>query len=457
MPPNTTGKPARRRRVRRRLLALFLALTVLAASQADYRPSTIDRATAPHRYSIVAWELGRLPDKWFHQLVSLWPGRARLTREEQVAQVQEFFAQGLKQRRLERQLRQVELAETRLAEGEGGENGEDNGAESSPKPLPPSLDRSQSLAAEIELIQERRQNLRPAVEATIEAEVTLAVIQEGLVAPWGGVFPPVDAVFSRPPNLLILSPRNRIYRQQATLLKPGLSDQVKAEIEEQALQTKNLSAVVEATGGLSVYPSMVLDTVGLRYALEVVAHEWVHSWLFFRPLGRNFQNSPELLTLNETAATIAGKELGDIAFTALTEPPLTPPQSALTAPDNSDEANVPPALAPGGFDFTAEMRQTRQRAEELLAQGDIAGAEAYMEQRRRHFVANGYNIRKINQAYFAFHGSYATGPGSLSPIGAQLKELRRRSESLSHFLNTIAQFGSYQEFLQYLAKSERES
>jgi len=53
------------------------------------------------------------------------------------------------------------------------------------------------------------------------------------------------------------------------------------------------------------------------------------------------------------------------------------------------------------------MRETRIRVDKLLAQGRIEEAEAYMEERRQEFVAHGYYIRKLNQAYFAFHGAYA--------------------------------------------------
>ena len=95
------------------------------------------------------------------------------------------------------------------------------------------------------------------------------------------------------------------------------------------------------------------------------------------------------------------------------------------------------------------MRETRAHAEELLNRGDVAGAEEYMERRRKLFVSRGYNIRKINQAYFAFHGSYATRGGSISPIGEQMRELRRRSDSLGDFLRTVGQFGSYQEYVEF--------
>jgi hypothetical protein len=104
-----------------------------------------------------------------------------------------------------------------------------------------------------------------------------------------------------------------------------------------------------------------------------------------------------------------------------------------------------------GFDFNREMREIRLRVDELLAQGKVEEAEAFMEERRKYLVEQGYYIRKLNQAYFAFHGSYATGPASVSPIGGQLKELRRRSPTLAHFLRRVARMSSYQDLLEALS------
>jgi hypothetical protein len=73
-----------------------------------------------------------------------------------------------------------------------------------------------------------------------------------------------------------------------------------------------------------------------------------------------------------------------------------------------------------------------------------------MEERRQSIVAHGYLIRKINQAFFAFHGTYAASPASISPVAGQLQQLREGSKSLGDFLRTVARFGSYQEFLDYL-------
>ena len=146
-----------------------------------------------------------------------------------------------------------------------------------------------------------------------------------------------------------------------------------------------------------------------------------------------------MASLNETVAELAGQELGDQVFTSLTGDVVertTPPPN--TTPD------------PNNFNFRAEMQETRIKAEELLAEGKIEEAEAYMEQRRQIFVDNRYQIRKLTQAYFAFHGTYAASAASTSPIGDQVQELRDRSKSLADFLKTASNFRTYQEFLDHL-------
>jgi hypothetical protein len=65
-----------------------------------------------------------------------------------------------------------------------------------------------------------------------------------------------------------------------------------------------------------------------------------------------------------------------------------------------------------------------------------------MEDTRREIVAHGYYIRRLNQAYFAFHGSYATSAGSIDPIGPKLQALRDRSGSIERFIETAREFRS---------------
>ena len=65
-----------------------------------------------------------------------------------------------------------------------------------------------------------------------------------------------------------------------------------------------------------------------------------------------------------------------------------------------------------------------------------------MEEKRQYLADNGYFIRKINQAYFAFHGLYGTAPASSSPIGPKLQELRRRIPALAEFIRAVSKITS---------------
>jgi hypothetical protein len=94
------------------------------------------------------------------------------------------------------------------------------------------------------------------------------------------------------------------------------------------------------------------------------------------------------------------------------------------------------------IDFNQVMRELRLDVDRLLAEGKAAEAEALMEDRRRFLADHGYYIRRINQAYFAFHGLYANTPASSSPIGPKVEELRRRSASLGNFIHAAARITS---------------
>jgi hypothetical protein len=112
------------------------------------------------------------------------------------------------------------------------------------------------------------------------------------------------------------------------------------------------------------------------------------------------------------------------------------------------DQNQPPA-APV-FNFNAEMHITRINADKLLAEGKIDEAETYMELRRRFFWDNGYHIRKLNQAYFAFYGAYADQPGGaagVDPVGTAVRLLRAKSSSLEDFVNRIAWMWNFEQLL----------
>jgi hypothetical protein len=152
--------------------------------------------------------------------------------------------------------------------------------------------------------------------------------------------------------------------------------------------------------------------------LSTVAHEWVHNYLTLFPLGLNYAASPELTILNETVADIAGDELGAAALRAA--------YPALVREFPGKDEPAASAITSGEplFDFQREMRHTRAIVDQFLAAGRVEDAEEYMQIRRLLFQENGYPIRKLNQAYFAFHGSYGGSPAASSPIGPKLQQLR---------------------------------
>jgi hypothetical protein len=289
-----------------------------------------------------------------------------------------------------------------------------------------------------ELDELRSQNAarRGATEKALEGQVREALAQQGIYNPLDRYakikvsFPPVRVYLGDPPDILVISPRDRIEAIKEVILVPDMSVEDMEKIESE-IEQLGYSAEVEGLGGLSTYPSYVLDESDLRFTLETVVHEWIHQYLAFTPLGFRYildqigiRQNDEIATINETVADIIGKEIGDMIYQKLV------PQAAAPSPPASTNAT--------GFDFNKEMREIRQAVDSYLAQGEIEQAEAFMEQKRQYLAENGYYIRKLNQAYFAFHGTYADSPTSVSPIGQELQQLRDQSASIRDFLDAAA-------------------
>jgi len=95
-------------------------------------------------------------------------------------------------------------------------------------------------------------------------------------------------------------------------------------------------------------------------------------------------------------------------------------------------------LQPTALVHEAYLRLSGLREMRLNNRAHFYGAAAGVM--RRVLVENGYAIRKLNQAYFAFHGSYAVGSSATDPIGGKLRLLRKQAGSLAEFLHTVAQF-----------------
>jgi hypothetical protein len=201
-------------------------------------------------------------------------------------------------------------------------------------------------------------------------------------------------------------------------------------------------------GGIGVYPTMVMRTTNLQWLLSTISHEWIHNYLTLRPLGILYGETPELRTMNETTASIAGDEIGLLVFKRFypeLETASHPTRDLIPA---SLSRISPEAFLRDTFDFRAQMHETRINVDAMLAEGKIDEAESYMEQRRLIFLQNGYLLRKINQAYFAFYGAYADAPGGAAgedPVGPAVRALREQSDSLADFVNTIAWMTSFEQ------------
>jgi hypothetical protein len=299
------------------------------------------------------------------------------------------------------------------------------------------------LSAQLAALTARRANLEPLAEAVLERQVSLTAAELALTL-GGQPLPPVLYHVTPPPAALIVSPRTVIRQDADISIDPSLTLEQVVALEQQVDQNLDVSSLVVGIGGIGLYPTMVMETTDLNWLAEVVAHEWVHNFLTLRPLGVSYMNSPELRIMNETAASLAGKELG-AAVIARFYPEFVPAPAA-PAPPPSDPAPTP---QPPAFSFQAEMHTTRVAVDALLADGKVVEAETYMEQRRQLFWEQGYRLRKLNQAYFAFYGAYADQPGGAAgadPVGAAVRGLRQRSRSLAQFLNTISWYASWEDF-----------
>jgi hypothetical protein len=302
---------------------------------------------------------------------------------------------------------------------------------------------SELVRGQLDEMYAEREQLAPLAEAVLQSQVAATVSELGLT--YGGQpFPPVLYRTTPLPTALIISPREVIRQDHNISLPPDLTADERTTLENQVEAALDVSSLVVNVGGIGLYPTMVMQSTNLNWLGEVISHEWVHNFLTLRPLGVSYLSSPELRTMNETAASIAGKEIGRAVIERY-YPEKAPSPPPPETPPTSDTSEPP---EPSAFDFRTEMRITRERADELLAEAKIEEAEAYMEERRQVFWEHGYRIRRLNQAYFAFYGAYADLPGGAAgedPVGEAVRNLRAQSPSLADFLKRISWMTSFEQ------------
>ena len=294
-------------------------------------------------------------------------------------------------------------------------------------------------------------SLAPLAEAVLQNQL-MSVLHNSGLSFLGQVIPPSLYQVSEIPQSLVISPRTEIRRELDISLSPGISIDSRNLIEDAIFSELDHAALVVPIGGIGTYPTMVMQSSNLIRLTEVIAHEWVHNYLTLRPLGMLYMADEDLRTINETTATIAGLELGwqimEKYYPDQIPPGTLPPKFEVSPPPAEVE------LDPDIFDFHTEMQMTRIETDRLLAKGDIEGAEAFMEYRRQVFWENGFAIRRLNQAYFAFYGAYGGSPGGAAagedPVGPAVITLRAQYDELADFVNAISWVHSFESLLRLL-------
>ncbi|MFC2028021.1 hypothetical protein ACFLU3_04975 [Chloroflexota bacterium] len=299
-----------------------------------------------------------------------------------------------------------------------------------------------ALSSETTLNESEIAELEDKAERILAKQVREALIEEGIVNPLDSflplkiVFPPVNFEFESPPSLLVVSPRDEIKLLRRRTLEPDLTTAQKEEIELQ-VDTLGYSSLIVRLGGVGfTYPTMVIESSNIRRTIDRIVEEWFHQYMFFHPPGflyaldgLGWRSDYDIITLNETIAGIVSNEIGDKVYFKYYA-------ADGEKPDISEEE-------PSEFDLL--LRETRLKVDEYLAQEKVTEAEEYMNERQDFLASKGYYIRKLNQAYFAFHGTYADDPATASPIGQDLQKLRQQCSSLTEFLNKVKFIKNYED------------
>ena len=394
------------------LLVLLASLSLLSpACRSDGVRDILREEASSYRFSLAGWHVRNLPAKLLSSIARI---REVPPPGERKALVDDFFTTQSEIATLERQLARAIALEGRSTLTD---------------------------ALEVEILETRLEymSLARQVELIIEREVTDVLASQGFGLSLDGghfIFPPVVFLFQPAPTMLVASPRDRIQLLGYELLRPAMTISEAELLEEGVAEHENLCALVVSPGGLASYPSIVDEGASFDRTLYVVAHEWVHQYLIFYPLGRTWFQGGIARQINETVADIIGYEVADGIYRqyGYEPPPRTPPPTET------------------GFDYAVELRETRLVVGQLLQEGRVTEAERYMEQRRQVFVQEGYYIRKLNQAFFAIRDPYPLSPSSISPIGEQLEELRYYYGTLGEFVVALRGLTTYDELLALLGE-----
>lgn len=402
--------------ITRQIIPLFIAATVMTSSVMRLE-KPLDRArlfTAGIEYDYIAWTLSAVNEKAAQAQIN---AVQRLTPQQQSLLVIRYFDL----------VRELEITRAQIHILYSDPRMTDVEAETA------------ELVTQQHMLEDSLNDLVALTEVILQHQVS-QVLEDTGMGFLAQQVPPVLFHSTPLPTALIVSPRDTIRQDVNVSLLADLSLEEISRLEADVEAYMNASALVEDVGGIGVYPTMVQRASSLEWTLDTIAHEWTHNYLTLHPLGLLYDKTPELRTMNETTASIVGTEISYAVMERY--------YPGYAAEKSKVKKAAAKAADPARFDFYHEMHVTRVQVDELLAQGKIEEAEAYMEERRVEFVKNGYMIRKLNQAYFAFHGAYAEvseGAAGQDPVGPAVRALREQSGSLAAFLKRIAWMNSFED------------
>ena len=375
--------------------------------------SRLSSIVKPYRFSVAEWEFRAIPRE-----ATQWIFGKHEKTDDQVQVVTQYFSFVERVKTLKSEIKAINA---------GTKQGD-----------------SAPLEAELNELEGQKAALEDVVARIIRKQIKETLAEQGIFNPIEKYirlkvsFPPLNFKLEKLPYLLVISPRDRIESMREVTLQRSISLKEMEEIEAKVDKLGVSSLVVELGGLSATYPTLVTNEAGLRFTVDTVTEEWLHHYLVFQPLGflylldvTGVSRNYEIATMNETLASMGSKEIGSIVC-----------QRYYSQYENGAQQAVK-----SEFDFNREMREIRRAVDTYLARGEIEQAEQFMEQKRQYLASKGYYIRKLNQAYFAFHGTYADRPTSISPIGVELKKLRSQSASLKDFLDTVAVMTSRQDLI----------
>lgn len=250
---------------------------------------------------------------------------------------------------------------------------------------------------------------------------------------FGIVFPLPEFTTGHSPKLLVISPRDKIYREDELLLDHDLSSQEIEDIEESVQSEIDYSSIVVNIGGIAAYPSIIKDSDNYGDLFKAHAHEWLHQYLIFFPLGRAYFKDPNMKIVNETLANIYSERLFNNVCS-----------KKIKLQDSICKSKV--KESPDKFNYELFIKNLRLDVDQLLELGKINQAEELMESSRLELEKRGYYIRKINQAWFAFNGTYADSPTSSSNVDQEIELFIDSQESFSEAIRKLRKVKDFEEY-----------